>query len=123
MSGLQSVVHEPAQTSTLPLVFLDKQQASSLISRQKRNVDGSNPGQTSTLEKVCMEKVCTYDEARKVFQDSYRTVSSSVSLGLFLATSLPMTQSSLRKLQRKLQLCTHHTQFCLPGYVLGCLRR
>lgn len=52
-------------------VFLDKQQASSVISRQKRNVGGSN--QPSSLEQVCMEKVCNYEEARKIFQDSYRT--------------------------------------------------
>ncbi|KAM9745567.1 protein Z, vitamin K-dependent plasma glycoprotein a isoform 1-T2 [Menidia menidia] len=50
-------------------VFLDKQQATSLISRQKRNAGSSS----STLEQACMEKVCTYEEARKYFQDSYRT--------------------------------------------------
>lgn len=48
-------------------VFLEKQQASSLISRQKRNQPASN------LEKECMEKLCTYDEARRFFQDTYRT--------------------------------------------------
>ncbi|KAF3700192.1 Coagulation factor X [Channa argus] len=47
-------------------VFVDKQQAHSVITRQKRNVP-------SSLEKVCMERVCTYEEARKFFQDSYRT--------------------------------------------------
>ncbi|CAG11410.1 unnamed protein product [Tetraodon nigroviridis] len=47
-------------------VFLDKQQASSLISRQKRNAAGS------TLEQVCMENICTYEQARAFFQDSYR---------------------------------------------------
>ncbi|KAM8824491.1 protein Z, vitamin K-dependent plasma glycoprotein a [Synchiropus picturatus] len=47
-------------------VFLDKQQASAVISRHKRS-------DSSILEKVCMEKICTYEEARKVFQDSYRT--------------------------------------------------
>uniref|UniRef100_A0A3B4ZTX3 Coagulation factor X-like n=1 Tax=Stegastes partitus TaxID=144197 RepID=A0A3B4ZTX3_9TELE len=47
-------------------LFLDKQQASSLISRQKRS-------SASTLEQACMEKVCTYEEARRFFQDSYRT--------------------------------------------------
>ncbi|XP_043955733.1 protein Z, vitamin K-dependent plasma glycoprotein a [Gambusia affinis] len=48
-------------------VFLEKQQATSLISRQKRNAGAS------TLEQACMERVCTYEEARKYFQDSYRT--------------------------------------------------
>uniref|UniRef100_A0A1A8I1M9 Protein Z, vitamin K-dependent plasma glycoprotein a n=1 Tax=Nothobranchius kuhntae TaxID=321403 RepID=A0A1A8I1M9_NOTKU len=56
-------------SQTPEAVFLDKQQASSLISRQKRNVGTPS----STLEQACMEKVCTYDEARKYFQDSYRT--------------------------------------------------
>uniref|UniRef100_A0A3P8T1J6 Protein Z, vitamin K-dependent plasma glycoprotein a n=1 Tax=Amphiprion percula TaxID=161767 RepID=A0A3P8T1J6_AMPPE len=46
-------------------VFLEKQQASSLI-RQKRS-------SASTLEQACMEKVCSYEEARRFFQDSYRT--------------------------------------------------
>lgn len=76
----QSVVDEPAETLHVPPVFLDKQQASSVISRQKRNVDGSNPAPSSSLEQVCMEKVCSYEEARKIFQDSYRTVSSRTSL-------------------------------------------
>ncbi|TKS91936.1 Coagulation factor IX [Collichthys lucidus] len=56
---------------SLPPVFLDKQQASSVISRQKRNTGVSN--QPASLEQVCMEKVCTYEQARSVFQDSYRT--------------------------------------------------
>lgn len=58
-----------AAIQTPETVFLDKHQASSLISRQKRNV--GTPA--STLEQACMEKVCTYEEARKHFQDSYRT--------------------------------------------------
>ncbi|XP_068575060.1 protein Z, vitamin K-dependent plasma glycoprotein a [Cebidichthys violaceus] len=62
-----------AAVQTPQTVFLDKQQASLVISRQKRNIDGSNPAPTSSLEQVCMEKVCSYEEARKVFQDSYRT--------------------------------------------------
>lgn len=60
---------------TVLSVFLDKQRANSLITRQRRNVDGSSPASASSLEQACMERVCTYDEARKFFQDSYRTVS------------------------------------------------
>ncbi|XP_029292575.1 protein Z, vitamin K-dependent plasma glycoprotein a [Cottoperca gobio] len=62
-----------AAVQTPHTVFLDKQQASSVISRHKRNIDGSNPASSSSLEQVCMERVCSYEEARKVFQDSYRT--------------------------------------------------
>ncbi|CAJ1074996.1 coagulation factor X-like [Xyrichtys novacula] len=57
-----------AAIQTPQTVFLDKQQASSLISRQKRNAD-----QPASLEQLCMEKVCTYEQARSVFKDSYRT--------------------------------------------------
>ncbi|CAL1588344.1 unnamed protein product [Knipowitschia caucasica] len=47
-------------------VFLEREEASAVISRQKRN-------QPSNLEKECMEKICTYDEAHRFFQDTYRT--------------------------------------------------
>lgn len=56
-----------AAIQTPEKVFLDKEQASTVISRQKRNQPPSN------LEKECMEKLCTYDEAHKLFQDTYRT--------------------------------------------------
>lgn len=59
LAGAVAAVHSPEP------VFLEKQQASSLI-RQKRS-------SASTLEQACMEKVCTYEEARRFFQDSYRT--------------------------------------------------
>nr|XP_057905790.1 protein Z, vitamin K-dependent plasma glycoprotein a [Doryrhamphus excisus] len=67
LAGAVAAVQSPPET-----VFLDKQQASSLISRHKRSVDGANQP-SSTLEQACMERVCTYEEARKHFQDSYRT--------------------------------------------------
>ncbi|KAM8843971.1 protein Z, vitamin K-dependent plasma glycoprotein a isoform 2-T4 [Spinachia spinachia] len=66
LAGAMAAVYTPHT------VFLDKQQASSVISRQKRNIDGSVAAPASSLEQVCMEKVCSYEEARKIFQDSYR---------------------------------------------------
>ncbi|XP_061557165.1 protein Z, vitamin K-dependent plasma glycoprotein a isoform X2 [Phycodurus eques] len=62
LAGAVAALGAPPQT-----VFLDKRQASSLMSRPKR----SSP--PPTLEQACMERVCTYEEARKHFQDSYRT--------------------------------------------------
>ncbi|MEQ2158393.1 hypothetical protein GOODEAATRI_011878, partial [Goodea atripinnis] len=68
MTGSASWVSQgPAVKKIKQYLFLEKQQATSLISRQKRNAG------PSTLEQACMEKVCTYEEARKYFQDSYRT--------------------------------------------------
>lgn len=55
-----------ASIQTPQNVFLEKEAANTVISRQKRN-------QPSNLEKECMEKLCTYDEAHKFFQDTYRT--------------------------------------------------
>uniref|UniRef100_UPI003AACC9C4 protein Z, vitamin K-dependent plasma glycoprotein a n=1 Tax=Centroberyx gerrardi TaxID=166262 RepID=UPI003AACC9C4 len=54
-------------------VFLDKQHASSVISRQKRaNVGNEETLLPANLERECLEEVCNYEEAREVFQDSYR---------------------------------------------------
>lgn len=64
LAGALAAIRDP------DMVFLDKEQASSLISRQKRNLDGSQP---AGLEQLCMEKVCTYEQARSVFKDTYRT--------------------------------------------------
>lgn len=55
-----------ASVQTPQKMFLDKDEANTVISRQKRN-------QPSNLEKECMEKLCTYDEAHRFFQDTYRT--------------------------------------------------
>ena len=59
-------------------VFLDRQQASSVISRHKRDNQGDEEKlMPANLERECLEEVCQYEEAREVFQDSYRTVSRS----------------------------------------------
>ncbi|XP_067089809.1 protein Z, vitamin K-dependent plasma glycoprotein a [Osmerus mordax] len=51
-------------------VFLDKQKASSVISRPKRATGETLP---PSMERECLQKVCNYEEAREIFQDSYRT--------------------------------------------------
>ncbi|XP_028842602.1 protein Z, vitamin K-dependent plasma glycoprotein a [Denticeps clupeoides] len=52
-------------------VFLNKEDASQVIYRQKRAGEGDQ--QPSNLERECLEKVCNYDEALRFFQDPYRT--------------------------------------------------
>lgn len=55
-------------------VFLDKQDASAVISRQKRANSGDEESRLpANLERECLEEICNYEEAREVFQDSYRT--------------------------------------------------
>ncbi|XP_066498328.1 protein Z, vitamin K-dependent plasma glycoprotein a [Hoplias malabaricus] len=55
-------------------VFLDHKEASEVISRQKRANSGNEETQLpASLERECIEEVCNYEEAREVFQDTYRT--------------------------------------------------
>ncbi|XP_051573409.1 protein Z, vitamin K-dependent plasma glycoprotein a [Myxocyprinus asiaticus] len=55
-------------------VFLEKWEASNIISRQKRgNLGDEETKLPPNLERECLEEVCDYEEAREVFQDNYRT--------------------------------------------------
>ncbi|XP_056143851.1 protein Z, vitamin K-dependent plasma glycoprotein a [Lampris incognitus] len=55
-------------------VFLDKQHASAVISRQKRANAGNEENlMPADLQRECQDEVCSYEEAREFFQDSYRT--------------------------------------------------
>ncbi|TSP90485.1 Coagulation factor X [Bagarius yarrelli] len=55
-------------------VFLDRKKASEVISRQKRANTGAEENTLPhNLERECLEEVCNYEEAREVFQDTYRT--------------------------------------------------
>lgn len=93
-----------SETLCVPSVFLDKEQATSLISRQKRNTP-------STLEQACMEKVCSYEEARKFFQDTYRTVSP-----LLIPSSFPQTSFAplfVKRATVQLQMFTYAVLFLL----------
>ncbi|XP_046716125.1 protein Z, vitamin K-dependent plasma glycoprotein a [Silurus meridionalis] len=55
-------------------VFLDRKEASEVISRQKRaNAGNEENALPHNLEHECLEEVCDYEEAREVFQDTYRT--------------------------------------------------
>uniref|UniRef100_A0A3P9LBT7 Protein Z, vitamin K-dependent plasma glycoprotein a n=1 Tax=Oryzias latipes TaxID=8090 RepID=A0A3P9LBT7_ORYLA len=116
-------------------VFLEKQQATSLISRQKRAAEAS------TLEQACMEKVCTYDEAKRFFQDTYRTdIFWSVYIDGDQCAEKPCKNGAMcldsvggydcvcksgfsgQNCQEDLTLCVMEkdkgcSQFCKPGYV------
>lgn len=55
-------------------VFLDQKEASEVIYRQKRANSGNEENiLPASLERECLEEVCNYEEAREVFQDTYRT--------------------------------------------------
>lgn len=55
-------------------LFLEKREANSIISRQRRaNAGDEETKLPANLERECLEEVCDYEEAREVFQDNYRT--------------------------------------------------
>ncbi|XP_076844829.1 protein Z, vitamin K-dependent plasma glycoprotein a [Brachyhypopomus gauderio] len=55
-------------------VFLHPKEASQVISRPKRANEGNEEaGLPPSLERECIQEVCSYEEAREVFQDTYRT--------------------------------------------------
>lgn len=84
---MQSSACEPVESPIFPPVFLDKQHASSVISRQKRaNAGDEEKLMPANLERECLEEVCSYEEAREIFQDSYRTVSKGISQNHFCVT-------------------------------------
>ncbi|XP_035254993.1 protein Z, vitamin K-dependent plasma glycoprotein a [Anguilla anguilla] len=64
-------------TTALPdqrSVFIEKQDASAVMSRHRRaNVGNEETLMPANLERECVEEVCNYEEAREIFQDSYRT--------------------------------------------------
>ncbi|KAJ7989348.1 hypothetical protein DPEC_G00303600 [Dallia pectoralis] len=63
------------ETKNTNAVFLDKQEASEVItlSRQKRANVGDEETLPANMERECLEEVCNYEEAREIFKDSYRT--------------------------------------------------
>ncbi|KAL0993410.1 hypothetical protein UPYG_G00107460 [Umbra pygmaea] len=72
---LLGTVTAKLETKNSKTVFLDKQEASEVIalSRQKRANDGNEENLPANMERECLEEVCNYEEAREIFQDSYRT--------------------------------------------------
>ncbi|KAL2078781.1 hypothetical protein ACEWY4_026466 [Coilia grayii] len=57
-----------------PKVFLGKEAASQLVSRQRRANGGEDESRAPpSLERECVEEICNYEEAREIFQDAYRT--------------------------------------------------
>ncbi|XP_072548989.1 protein Z, vitamin K-dependent plasma glycoprotein a [Salminus brasiliensis] len=55
-------------------VFLNQNEASEVLYRPKRaNAAKEETRLPASLERECLEKVCSYEEAREVFHDTYRT--------------------------------------------------
>ncbi|KAI2645855.1 Venom prothrombin activator vestarin-D1 [Labeo rohita] len=61
---------DPAEASTfiIFIIFIFF-----IMARLRANTDGEEAKLPANLERECLEEVCDYEEAREVFQDTYRT--------------------------------------------------
>uniref|UniRef100_A0A8C3PAB4 Coagulation factor VII n=1 Tax=Chrysemys picta bellii TaxID=8478 RepID=A0A8C3PAB4_CHRPI len=55
-------------------VFLKQEQANSLLKRQRRANSFFEELKIGSLQRECFEEVCSYEEAREIFQDVKRTM-------------------------------------------------
>lgn len=69
---------QPSPCSCPISVFIENKEASSVLQRQRRansnRLEEVIPG---NLERECIEEKCSYEEAREVFENEEKTVSSN----------------------------------------------
>merc|ERR1719477_42617 len=54
-------------------LFLDKEEANQILSREKRANSGFEELQQGNLQQECYDEQCSYEEAREVFEDDAQT--------------------------------------------------
>lgn len=59
-----------------PQVFLTQEEAQGVLHRQRRANSFLEELRAGSLERECLEEQCSFEEAREIFQDVDRTVSS-----------------------------------------------
>lgn len=62
------------------LVFINRERASNVLSRTRRANSIFEEMKKGNLERECMEEICSYEEAREVFEDDKMTVSQARSI-------------------------------------------
>lgn len=69
-------------------MFLDKDDASSVLQRVRRANSFLEEMKGGNLERECIEEICDYEEAREVFEDDTKTVPHSYSCIYVIITHL-----------------------------------
>ncbi|KAK7805734.1 hypothetical protein U0070_010955 [Myodes glareolus] len=54
-------------------VFINRERASNVLTRIRRANSLFEEVKKGNLERECMEEVCSYEEAREVFEDTQKT--------------------------------------------------
>lgn len=60
------------------IAFLDKMEASQLLSRQRRANSFFEEMKQGNMERECREERCSWEEAREIFEDNDKTVQTNL---------------------------------------------
>lgn len=76
-------------------VFLKQEEANSVLQRQRRANSFFEEIKLGSLERECMEEKCSFEEAREIYHDDERTVSTMGPGECSLSDGLPLLRGVL----------------------------
>lgn len=71
----------PGLSAALSSVFLEAKNAHSVLKRFPRANEFLEELRQGTIERECMEEICSYEEVKEVFEDKEKTVCTTWGLG------------------------------------------
>ena len=78
---------------TLSSVFLEAKNAHSVLKRFPRANEFLEELRQGTIERECMEEICSYEEVKEVFEDKEKTACTALGLGAGSTAGLGNKQS------------------------------
>lgn len=81
MAGASGPLHPPGLSATFSSVFLEAKNAHSILKRFPRANEFLEELRQGTIERECMEEVCSYEEVKEVFEDKEKTARTTLGLG------------------------------------------
>lgn len=76
-------------------VFLKQEEANGVLQRQRRANSFFEEIKLGSLERECMEEKCSFEEAREIYRDDERTVSTMGPGECSLSDGLPLLRGVL----------------------------
>lgn len=89
----------PGLSAALSSVFLEAKNAHSVLKRFPRANEFLEELRQGTIERECMEEICSYEEVKEVFEDKEKTVCTMWGLGYGSSVSLGNNESKPRCLR------------------------
>ena len=81
MAGASGPLPPPGLSATFSSVFLEAKNAHSILKRFPRANEFLEELRQGTIERECMEEVCSYEEVKEVFEDKEKTARTTLGLG------------------------------------------